>query len=164
MLHITTIGILFFRFRYRNTIFVPFLFLNINVYWYLEHKYEGAIILWLAIVTSLNTRVSLSWNSNWGALHVLCGPLGVCVLACMHVCAWVYLYLFSLGLVYGIFKRVNFWKYDTVKYWNFRLVEIFHLNVLYLGGQMIDKGNYNSQKCDQFTAWWTKNSAFLGHH
>lgn len=88
MLHIVkvNIGELFFRLRYRNTIFVPFSFLNFNVYWYLEHKYEGAIILWLAIVTSLSTHVSLSWNSNWRTLHVLLrSHLSVCVYVC--VCA-----------------------------------------------------------------------------
>lgn len=62
LLHVikVTIGDLFISLRYRNTVFVPFSFLNFIMYWYLEHKYEGAIMLWLAIVTSLNIRVSLS--------------------------------------------------------------------------------------------------------
>lgn len=62
LLHVikVTIGEVFISLRYRNTVFVPFLFLNFNIHWYLEHKYEGAIMLWLAIVTSLNIHVSLS--------------------------------------------------------------------------------------------------------
>lgn len=76
--------------RFINTIFVPFSFLNFSVYWYLEHKYEGAI-LWLANVTSLNTHVSLSWNSNWRTLHELCDCICACVCVCVCLCTWIYL-------------------------------------------------------------------------
>lgn len=66
-----------------------FFFLSFNLYRYLEHKYEGAIMLWLAIVTSLNIHVSLSWNSNWRTLHVLCGHLCVYVCVCAQACTGV---------------------------------------------------------------------------
>lgn len=48
--------------------FVPFSFFTLNVFWYLEHKYEGAI-RWLANVTSLNIFMSLTSNSNWRTLN-----------------------------------------------------------------------------------------------